>query len=231
MEKSLVLFSFLFMFIGCSAQSQNHVDETVINLLEDSKFNLEIYELAFCTKEILYLIENDTTLYNLFQERINKSFRNTIKEELLYIHSLEYELLKDRIITNSNEEEFPQGVKGFKNIHPNTIQKVVSDFAVPFKAYIEFPEQVDDICLIMLLSDIDCKYFQDIQQDKIALWKFNNWIEYGFEEFRYYPGTLEKGKGIINKRIVNYIIQNNSCKEYPLVKKSTEMIKNTIGKY
>jgi len=221
-----IIFSFLFIFEGCNAQKDNHLDEEVINFLKESKFNIEIYELAFCTKEVLYLIESDSSFKNMFQERINNSFENDISEELRNIHSIEYRFFKDRMVKDSNSNEFPKGFRYFINIQPNITQNIFVDFAVPFKAFIEFPEQVDDICLIMLLGDIECKYFQDIQQDKVALWKFNNWIEYGFEEFRYNPGTSHKVKGIINQRIINYILENKQCQDQTLVERSIKKIKD-----
>ena len=151
---------------------------------------------------------------------------------MLYIHSLEYSLFEKRMGDNQTlKNDYPIAYKKVQNYKPPVKSREYSSFSEPFKVYIDYPEQIDNICLIMLVCRINCDFFDDIQNEKMALWKFNNWIEYGFEEFRYYPGTLNKGKGIINNRIIDYIMEMKYCQQHPLAQKSITMIKTIRDKY
>lgn len=231
--KKLILSLFIISFIGgCKAQSENQVNVKIVDILKKDKFNMEVFELSFCIEELLYIVENDSSFFRMWADKIDNSFANTIKDEVLYIHSIEYNLFKMRLNEESDlKNKYPIAFKRIKNYEQNITPKYYENFSNPFKVYIEYPEQLDDICLIMLLSNIDCVFFEDIQNDKVAFWKFNNWIEYGFEEFRYYPGTLNKGKGIINNRIIEHVLESDKCQYNSLVKNSIIMIKKIKEKY
>lgn len=232
MKTILVSFLVLSQIISCNAQQDRMINEELVDVLKKDKFNLEIYELSFCLDEILYLIENDSNYFKTWKERVNKSFDPKLKKEVLYIHSLEYDFFKLMILENSALINFyPNAYKKIQEIKPTPIAITNSKFSEVFKAYIEFPEQVDDICMVMLVCKLNCATFNDVQNDKIALWKFTNWIDYGFEEFRYYPGTLNEWKGIINKRIINYILKSNNCVDHPLVSRSIALFNSMIEKY
>jgi hypothetical protein len=232
MKKIVFILAIISLVMRCNAQSELNVNNAVIETLKKDRFNFEIFELAFCLNEIFSIIENDSTYYNIWASRINQAFNNKQKEELLYVHSIEYKFLKYMMSENiSLKGVYPNLYIKLQQIKPVLTAKEFPNFSKVFNDYIEYPEQVDNICLILLICEINCQVFDDITNDKIALWKYNNWINYGFEEFRYYPGTLNNGKKAINNRIINYIMNNKHCQGSPLVNKSFIMIKSTVEKY
>jgi len=230
--KKLYLFIIVFLTItNCDAQSDSKVNEYIVKSLKENKFNFEIFELAFCLDEIFFLIENDSTSFDILIERINNAFNVPQKEEIKYIHSLEFDFFREQLIRKIDLKiKYPETYSRLEQTNPEIANNYSNNFAEIFKSYIEYPEQVDDICLIMLICNIDCKYYDNIQNDKIASWKYNNWIEYGFEEFRYYPGTLLEEKRVLNNRMFDYIVKTSNCRDILLVDRSISMIEKVKQK-
>lgn len=232
MKKALLFIALISLIMSCNAQTERTVNKEVLDILMKDKFNLEIFELSFCINEILNIIENDSSYYKILNDRISKAFDNNKKEEILYIHTVEFEFFQQMIKSNASlKNKYPDGYWKIQQIKPTLLSKTYSNYSEVFKAYVEYPEQVDNICLIMLTCKIDCKFFDDVQNDKIAQWKYNNWLDYGYEEFRHYPGTLNAGKGNINNRIIDYILKTKNCQDNPLANKSIEMIKSITEKH
>ena len=80
MKKIVIVFNLISLLIGCNAQTENQMNKTVVDILKQNKLNLEIFELSFCLNEILYIIENDSNYYKIWEDRINESFHSKIKE-------------------------------------------------------------------------------------------------------------------------------------------------------
>jgi hypothetical protein len=203
----------------------NAVEQELADHLKKNSFNLEIFELAFCLPEILSIIESEPETYEVLEKRINRSFSQETNENTRFIFSMEYKFLQKMLQENQLlKKEFPIGFQKLSKLKPSLIDSPPASFSNIFNSYIEFPEQVDNICLILLTANEDCRAFQEIENNRDANWKFSNWLEYGFDEFRFFPGTLDKAKGILNDRIINYILENPVCHDQPLVKRSVDMI-------
>jgi hypothetical protein len=207
----------------CSAQKY---DVSVIDELKRCDFNREFYELAFAIPEIYYMLETDTSCQEKWGNRIRLFQR--FKDKMGVLQKMEYTFFiqKQREFLNDNSKKIPL-------VYDTDMTKteVVENFGKIFLDYIEYPDQVDAACLIILLCSKDCRLFTEIQNEKYALWNYNNWLEYGFEEFRYYPGMSKKGNQIINNRMIDYLLNNKHCFEQELVHKSIVMIKSVINKY
>lgn len=235
MRKILILLGVFCYFpaIGnIDMHRDNFVDESVVDILKKTDFNMELFELAFCINEIHYLVESDSVYYELLKKRFSR-FSSIIEEDALkYMHILEYRLFKQQLDIVLLNKGCSVSLKDFQKIGEASSESIdTTDFSIHFKSYIEYPEQVDNACLITLLSDVSCDYFSQIQDDKIALWQFNNWLDYGFEEFRYYPGVLKDGLGVINNRIIDYILELEHCPNQKLVHKSKAMFESIRSRY
>src|SRR5690554_876959 len=234
--RKLLMFLGVFCFypaIGnIDMHRDNFVDKSVVDILKKTDFNMELFELAFCINEIHYLVESDSVYYELLKKRLSRFSSIIEKDELKYMYLLEYRFFKQKL----NEVFFNKGcsvslIDLQKFGEPLAESIDTTDFSVHFRAYIEYPEQVDNACIITLLSDVNCDCFSQIQDDKIALWQFNNWLDYGFEEFRYYPGVLKDGLGVINNRIIDYILELEHCPNQKLVHKSKAMFESIRSRY
>ena len=220
MKKVLFIFYCIFN-TACYAQEHN-LD--VVNRLKKDNFYLEFYELAFCINEIHFILENDTSYFNVWKNRIE----NFSKHELSYLKKIGCQFFSDMQNNNPDNQYYSRAVKFVQDNQLKIgIEKPVN-FAQDFRRFIEYPEQVDDACLIMLICNIDCYYFIEIQNDEIALWRFNQWLEYGFEEFRYNYSLLDKSRRMITNRIIDYIVNKNDCEDKDLVRKSKKMIKSVM---
>jgi hypothetical protein len=229
-----------FVFLGilsltsfeCISQTRKQIDVQIMEYLKKERFNIEITDLSFCIDEILFVIEKDTSYKNIFIKRINESFDKGLSNATIYVHKKVFESFMDTIKSLKYfKNNYPKAYEYIIHINPFIKEITFNSFTDVFKAYIEYPEQVDDICVFTLLYKSDNKTYEGIEKDKVALWRFNTWIEYGFEEFRYYPGILNKAKGKINERIIEAIIRKQGINSNQLVKKSLEMIKNVEKKY
>jgi hypothetical protein len=233
--KRVILFSLL-VLIGMVSFSKNSNESNldIVKMLKSEKFNLEFYELSFCIEEVLNIIETDSSFCNIWDARIAEGFSKRLEDEIIYIHFKELEFLKYKLNSDENLKlKYPYAYEYvIKSIDINIdLKKGMHNFPEIFNTYIKYPEQIDDICIIMLICDFDCMVFKTIQNDKISNWKFNNWLEYGFEEFRYFPSTQNQASNILTNRITKYIIENPKCINKPLVIKSIEMIQATMNKY
>lgn len=223
----------LFCIVGITItlleiRCQASYNKEVVELLKKDKFNYEIYELAFCINEVSHIIEQDTNYLRVLDQKIRIAADNNIKPELLYIHLLEIDFFKKMLDENNVKDKYPKAYSDFQKILPSKKSNITTSFTKIFNSYIEYPEQVDDICLIMLTCNLNCKAFEDIQKDKTSVWKYNNWLDYGFEEFRFFPGKTSKAKNIMNNRIIDYILKSEKCKDNNLVIKSKAMLTSKL---
>jgi hypothetical protein len=237
MKKILSKSSYLvvvFILSGCLNQATAIPPDPVLkDYVKKEKFALEIYELSFCLEEIADILEHDTSYNILFEKRLKLAFDKRLNKSQLFIHNKEMGLLRKSLANlKSGETIYPKAYKIMNKLFEGHNSSDFNNYSEPFKAYIEYPEQVDDICLVTLITDSpNNQAWEDIQSDKIALIRFNNWIEYGFEEFRYYPGLSSKPKSILNTRIVNFIFNKRKDDKNPLVMKSLKMIHSVVTKY
>lgn len=222
----------LITFCNQIINGQNNTREPqIIDLLKENNFNLEMYELTVCINELFYIIENDTNQFYAFQNRINHAFDKSFSNETKFIHFIEFENFKHEILINDT----------LKKLYPDSFSKILNlkidfyprniEYLNAFKNYIEYPEQVDDICIITLLYKSDNATLDSIMNDKIAFWRFLSWLEYGFEEFRYYPSINVKSKSIITDRLIFKIKSKNQDSDHEIVRKTFEMINSMLIKY
>lgn len=203
--------------IGCSQNST--ADNSIIEYLKKNNFNLEIYELAFCVEEILYILDEDTSYIRKLEEKIGSSFTKRNNSSQKYFHFKELQLLKNKFRLKDAD------LGDIIFLESTQYNNPYESYAELVNNYTEYPEQIDDIFLIFLVCNFEEKAWNDIMNNKIAYWKFNNWIDYGFIEFRYYMGTKNAAKGILNERIIEYIQKNET--NHKLVKRSLDMF-NTV---
>ncbi|GCC53323.1 hypothetical protein SanaruYs_35660 [Chryseotalea sanaruensis] len=207
-------------------------DSALMEYIKKEKFNLELYELSFCTEEVLKIIESDSTYQNDFIKRINRAFDKRLSESQRYFHTFEYVFFLNQISTIKNYKIiYPKSLLIIENLQPLKRDYTFKNYSFPFQNYIEYPEQVDDACIISLITDLPSTVWSDIERDKLALYRFNAWLEFGFEEFRYYPGTKSKVKSTLNKRIVDYISSKHKNSSMPLIVKALKSINHTVEKY
>lgn len=222
----------LITFFNLTSFSQNQkIEQSIVDLIKENNFNLEIYELSVCINELFYIIETDSSKFLDFEIKMEKSFDKSLSLATKNIHSIEFKNFKKQIINNDSLQiKFPHAYMKISNYQIKYIPNKL-DYLNSFKNYIDYPEQVDDICIITLLYNSNSSTLDSILNDKIAFWRFSNWIDYGFEEFRYYPNLSNKGKEIITNRLILYIKKINKNNNHYLVQKSLESINSSIAKY
>jgi hypothetical protein len=228
MTTLLILF-----FVGTSTSSSgSNYDTLVADYLKKEKFNLELYEISFCVKELLAVIENDSVYRNAFEKRILRAFDKRLNEAQIYFHMLEYDFLRKQILSVENVKElYPKSTYLVDKMRPSVRTFTFNSFAVAFQNYIEYPEQTDDACIISLVSELPKQIWSEIEADKLANYRFNTWLEFGFEEFRYYPGTKSVAKSTINNRIVSFVNARHNGSSTPLVVKSLKMMRSVVERY
>ena len=220
---------FLFCYIFQMASFAQEYDFDVINILKRDNFNRSFYELSFCINEIHFILENDSNYFDVWKKRVQQI--QTHENELSYMKIIEYLFFNEMQKNNPDNKYFPRATKFVQESQIKLNVDKPSNFARVFIDYIEYPEQVDDACLIMLICNPDCDYFTEIQNNEVSLWLFNNWLQYGFEEFRYFPALSNRGKMVITNRIIDYIFDKKDCIDKELVQKSKEMIKSVTEIY
>ena len=215
--------------ISCDASTY---DSTVAAYIKKEQFNLELYELSFCAKEVVGIIETDSVYQKAFEKRINRAFDKKLNAAQIYFHTLEYDFLRKQVLALENVKQlYPQSISLIEKMVPSGKTFTFTNFSAPFQDYIEYPEQTDDACIITLISHLPRKVWNEIQSDELALYRFNTWLEFGFEEFRYYPGIKSAVKSKINSRIVIFINEKNKGNTEPLVIKSLKTINSVVEKY
>lgn len=212
--------------------SSPYKDSLIVEHLKKEKFNLELYELAFCSRELLQILEEDSMARNEFMKRIERAFDERLSQSQLYFHQLEYDLLSGQISEDKDVKlSYPKALSLIQKLAPEKLSYDYKGFATHFQNYIEYPEQTDDACIIALVTNLPKTIWKEIESDKLALYRFNTWLEFGFEEFRYYPGLKSTIKSTINDRIISFIKEKYSVAHHPLIAKSLDMINSMEERY
>lgn len=207
-------------------------DSVVAAYIKKEQFNLELYEISFCAKELLEIIEKDSISRNAFEKRISRAFDKKLNEAQVYFHTLEYHFLQKQVLALENVRHlYPQSLSLIEKMAPSEKKFDFEKFSIPFENYIEYPEQTDDACLILLVSGVPDEVWSDIQSNELAMYRFNSWLEFGFEEFRYYPGTKSVPKSRINSRIVHFINERYDQNTNPFIVKSLKAINSVVERY
>lgn len=233
--RSVVMLVLLISIVSIGfSKPDDELNLEVVEMLKLQKFNLEYYELSFCIEEILYVVENDSSYSEIWDARISSGFVKTLEDEIIYVHLKELSFFEANLLADKTfKTKYPSAFNYILNsLDINMdVKKGVSNFSEIFNVYVKYPEQVDDICLISLICNFDCTIFSDIRNDDISNWKYNNWLKYGFDEFRYFPSIQDSAHNVLTNRVSNFIIKNSSCKTDTLVIKSIKMIQTIMCKY
>ena len=208
------------------------VDRGIAELLVEEKLNFQFFELAMVLPELANVIESDTS--DLLSKRVQHSFDSSLSIETRYVNSLDFCFLFSKFKSDSSiSDTFPKAFELISSLREKVVIETqpIQNFASIYKEYIEYPEQMDDITIITLLTANDCKFFEEIQADQIAMYNFNNWLEYGFDEFRYYPDFENPVRLEINNRLTAYLSKNVKCTDNVLVQESLKMIDRVVASY
>lgn len=207
-------------------------DFALVDYLKQEKFNVELYELAFCLPEIFSIIEDDSAYRSRFKKRLQRALNTKLSTSQLYFHQLELRIMLENIDKLKDiDKKYQKSFAVIREFYSDSLSNKAEFSSSIFRNFIEYPEQVDDACLILLLSNTKHSQWSALEQDKGAMIRFDNWVKYGFEEFRYYPSTLRSTKLIITNRIVADVRTRNRGSENPLVIKSLRMIDQVVGRY
>ena len=222
--KSIISLSLIFLLsiISCMAQKNN--TKGVKYYLKDNKFQFSLCELSFCTEEIMPMLETDTISRNYFKINLQQSFDSRLDKYNFYFNYKQAQILFDSLMILKYQKLYPkayQFVIGLKKNMPS-LKTTFKEYVEPFLKRIEYPEDVDDACISYLIFYKEEKPFDDILKNKDATYCFNQWLKYGFKEFRGY--SLENTpQNKISNRIIQRIRENHANPKNELLKRTLKM--------
>jgi hypothetical protein len=217
----------IILSLANSCVAQPAVNDEIVSYLKKKKFQLELFELAMCKEEMLAILEKDTLFREIWKERAALIFDKRLSEAYLFFHTHEARLFSSLLDSSTDlKKKYPLAFELVKtSIKTKNTLKVPTDYSNLFLDYVEYPEDVDPACLVALMCFED-KAFSDINSNKVSLSRFNEWLNYGFEEFRHYSGSKSKAKNEINNRLVDFIIEKHkSSRDSLLIDKSIKLLK------
>lgn len=197
-------------------------DRDIIDLLKHEKFKLELFELSMCAEEVLTILQEDTTYHHHWKKRMERIYDNQLTEYDRYVHSKELALFMKQC--QSLKSQYRLGYDYLEKNIPVFRGKTYTDLSIPFYNYIRYPEDIDPASLIVLMCFPE-KAFDDITKNKKALSRFNDWIEYGYDEFREGMAKNNIGRKKVNNRIIDFIVNKHSESSQELVVSSITMLK------
>ncbi|WKK76867.2 hypothetical protein QYS49_06300 [Marivirga salinae] len=196
----------------------------VLKYIKNNLNSVEIFELSFAKQELLYYLENDTSGIKKFQKKLENRFDSRIANSIKYMNYRQFKDLKVRILKEEDfSKKFPHSYEYFKNLEiPEFPKPKVENYAIFIKQNLTFPEDIDYLFLYTYLYENDKENWNEIYRNSVVKYNYDNWLEYGYSEFRDSPNNL--GKQIINKRIIKQIITENKNANNELVKKGLNML-------
>jgi hypothetical protein len=224
MKNTFLILAASILFTNGAAQT----DSKITNFLKSESGGIEIFELAFCADELKAILDNDTSFTSTIKKRLGRRFDPRLSESIRTVHQLELVFLKNVSPALNASPQFKNAISHFD--HDKRIN-AISEYTRLFKAYIEYPEMVDNAFIILLLISTNENLWVSIEQDKTLHFHFNNWIRYGFEEFRYFPGTKSQAQEVLNTRIVSFLRQKYINSKNPMIIRALEMFRTVEDKY
>jgi hypothetical protein len=203
---------------ACSARP----DGDIIDLLKREKFQFEIFELSMCAEEILSILQSDTAYHKMWEKRIQRANDSRLSEYDRYMHSAEYSFFLQQC--HAFDSQYKRAVTFVKQSSSSFQMKTYADLSLPFNNYVHYPEDIDPASLIVLIC-LPEKALDDISKNKTSRVRFNNWIEYGYKEFRYGFTKNNVAKKKINDRMIDFIITKHSKSTHHLALASITMLK------
>lgn len=197
-------------------------DRDIIDLLKREKFQFELFELSMCSEEILNILQEDTTYHRHWKKRMERVNDKRLSEYDRYIHSVELIFFIEQC--QSLKSQFKSGYSFIEKSTPAFQAKDYTDLSIPFYHYIHYPEDIDPASLIVLVCFPE-KALSDITKNKKSYSRFNDWIEYGYDEFRDGMAENNIGKKKINNRLIDFIVNKHSDSTQPLAVNSIAMLK------
>lgn len=197
-------------------------DRDIIDLLKHEKFQLELFELSMCTEEILTILQEDTTYHRHWKKRMGRVNDKRLSDYDRYFHSVELSFFLKQC--QGLKSQYKSGYSLIEKSTPTFQTKDYADLAIPFYNYIHYPEDIDPACLVVLVCFSE-KALNHIAKDKKSFSRFNDWFEYGYDEFRDGMARNNIGKKKINNRLIDFIENKYSKSSQPLAVSSIAMLK------
>jgi hypothetical protein len=197
-------------------------DRDIIDLLKHEKFQFELFELSMCTEEILTILQKDTTYYRHWKKRMERVNDRRLSDYDRYVHSVELNFFIKQC--QRLKPHYESGYSFIEKSIPTLNAKEYTDLSIPFYNYIHYPEDIDPASLIVLVCFPE-KALDDITKDKKSFSRFNDWIEYGYDEFRDGMARNNVAKEKINNRLIDFIVDRHSKSSQSLAVNSIAMLK------
>ncbi|MDR1225471.1 MAG: hypothetical protein LBK47_01050 [Prevotellaceae bacterium] len=223
MKNILVVLSFLMCFnvARSSTPTTNTVDMGIVEYLKKAQFNMLLVDLSFCVEEVKFILTTDSTYIPIWKERIERGFNNQSN----FLRKLEYALFQKQA-----ESYFVATSLLYNTLDVSKVQMTDQQYIQDFLNLIEYPDEVDHACVVLLLCVEKCEIFNVIAEDKAANRQFKKWFDYGFEEFRYYPGLSNSATIKINNRIIKHLKDRQTCQN-KVVKEAFAMMEKVQKQY
>lgn len=203
---------------SCSANP----DSDIIAHLKREKFQLELFELSMCVEEIFQVLREDSTYHRFWIKRMERVYDKRLTEYERYLHSIELNFFLNQCEQIGNKYKSEHSF--LKKYIPQYQTKNLPNVAESFYNFIQYPEDIDPACLIILICFPESA-LNDIARDAKYLKQFNNWIEYGYDEFRDGFSQRNPAKRKINNRLIDFIIDKYSNSSHSLAQESISMLK------
>lgn len=227
--KIIICISFLIHVTSVKAQKSNY--SNVESYLKKNKFQLELYELSFCGREILKLLENDSLSRTFFEERINRVNNKHFDKYEKFIQNKELKILFDSLLNVKNNKKYVKSTRFIRSIKDDfnfSKEQIFLDYSEPFIGYVKYPDQIDDICLFTLINGDDGEVFRKLLRNENVSYIFNNWLKYGFIEFRGFSKE-DTPKNEITDRIINSLNSKYKSSKQITIIKTLKMFKEARG--
>ncbi len=209
-----------------ASMAQKKISEDIKYYLKKNKFQLCLYELSFCTKEIMPMLENDTLSRKYLKKSLSQSFDSRLDKVELFINYKQSQVLFDSLAILKYQKIYPKAYTFVMNLKKTIpiINENFGDYVQPFVKSIKYPDQVDPICNFYLVYYNEEKPFDEILKNNEALYYFNQWLKYGFIEFRGYSQKTTP-QNEISDRIMLRIKINHQNQKNELLKSTLTIIK------
>ncbi|WP_138765875.1 hypothetical protein [Pedobacter xixiisoli] len=155
---------------------------------------------------------------------LQQSFDSRLDKYNFYFNYNQAQILFDSLMILKYQKLYPAAYQFIISLKKNmpSLKTSFKDYVELFLKRIEYPEDVDDACISYLILYKEEKPFDDILKNKSALYRFNQWLRYGFKEFRGY--SLENTpQNEISNRIIQRIRENHANPKNELLKRTLKM--------